>query len=137
MKRLWLVMTLFSAAVTVSLTVSSQAGTTPSIMGTWEGRFSSHNFASFPVTLVINQGFGGKLTGAVNLVSPCLRNADLEITTQGSKVVLAGSDADGDTITLKGTVDDRGTELTMTYVLHGSGSGGCETDEGAGTLNKH
>ena len=29
------------------------------------------------VTLIIDQGVGVKLTGAVNLISPCIRNAEL------------------------------------------------------------
>src|SRR5438094_10605708 len=63
----------------------------PPLVGTWQGTFSSRNFASFPVTLVINQGVGVKLTGAVNLGSPCLRNANLQVTVSGLNVVLAGS----------------------------------------------
>jgi hypothetical protein len=109
----------------------------PPITGTWQGRFSSRNFASFPVTLVINQGVGVKLAGAVNLGSPCLRSANLQVTVSGSNVVLAGSDANGDSITFKGTVDSAGTQLTMTYVLNASASGKCETDDGAGTLDKN
>lgn len=130
MKRLSILITLF-------LAVLSSSETTPaSLTGTWEGRFSSRNFASFPVTLVINQGVGGKLAGAVNLISPCLRNATLEITVQGSNVVLAGGDPQGDTITFEGSLDDQGTQLTMSYILNGSASGRCETDDGSGTLDK-
>ena len=106
------------------------------LVGTWQGTFSSHNFASFPVTLVINQGVGVKLTGAVNLGSPCLRNANLQVTVNGSSVVLAGSSAGGDSITFNGTLDSAGTQLDMKYILNASASGKCETDDGAGTLDK-
>ena len=108
----------------------------PPLAGTWHGTFSSRNYASFPVALVINQGVGVKLTGAVNLGSPCLRNAKLQITVSGLNVVLAGSDAKGDSITFKGTVDPAGTQLTMSYILNASATGKCETDDGAGTLDK-
>lgn len=108
----------------------------PPLAGTWHGTFSSRNYASFPVALVINQGVGVKLTGAVNLGSPCLRNANLQITVSGLNVVLAGSDAKGDSITFKGTVDPAGTQLTMSYILNASATGKCETDDGAGTLDK-
>lgn len=106
------------------------------LVGTWHGTFSSHNFASFPVTLVINQGVGVKLTGAVNLGSPCLRNANLQVTVNGSSVVLAGSSVGGDSITFNGTLDSAGTQLDMKYILNASASGKCETDDGAGTLDK-
>jgi hypothetical protein len=130
MKRLSILITLF-------LAVLSSSETTPaSLTGTWEGRFSSRNFASFPVTLVVNQGVGGRLTGAVNLISPCLRNANLQITIEGSNVVLAGQDPEGDTITFEGSLDEQGTQLTMSYILNGSATGRCETDDGSGTLDK-
>jgi hypothetical protein len=109
----------------------------PPLVGTWQGRFSSRNFASFPVTLVINQGVGVKLTGAVNLGSPCLRSANLQVTVSGLNVVLAGSGPKGDSITFKGAVDSAGTQLTMNYILNASSSGKCETDDGAGTLDKN
>jgi hypothetical protein len=109
----------------------------PPLAGTWQGRFSSRNFASFPVTLVINQGVGVKLTGAVNLGSPCLRNASLQVTVSGLNVVLAGTGPKGDSITFKGSVDSAGTQLTMNYILNASASGKCETDDGAGTLDKN
>src|SRR5262245_40018831 len=86
-----------------SVLQTANAGTNLfSLVGTWHGTFSSHNFASFPVALVINQGVGVKLTGAVNLGSPCLRNANLQVTVNGSNVVLAGSSARGDSITFNG-----------------------------------
>jgi hypothetical protein len=54
----------------------------------------------------------------------------------GLNVVLAGSGPNGDSITFKGTVDSAGTQLTLNYILNASASGKCETDDGAGTLDK-
>jgi hypothetical protein len=127
----------FSTAGSSVIQAGAGAATNPPpLTGTWHGTFSSRNFASFPVTLVINQGVGVKLTGAVNLGSPCLRNANLQLTVSGLNVVLAGSGPKGDSITFKGTVDSAGTQLTLNYILNASASGKCETDDGAGTLDK-
>src|SRR5215831_20087241 len=127
----------FGRAGSSAIQAGTGPGTSPPpLAGTWHGRFSSHNFASFPVTLVINKGVGVKLAGAVNLGSPCLRSANLQITVNGSNVVLAGSNATGDSITFNGTLDSAGTQLDMKYILNASASGKCETDDGAGTLDK-
>ena len=104
--------------------------------GTWHGTLSSRNYTSVPVTLVINRGVDTKLTGAVNLISPCVRNADLDVTTTSSTIVLAGTDAEGDTITFKGSLNDDATQMAMSYILNGSPSGDCETDDGSGTLTR-
>jgi hypothetical protein len=104
--------------------------------GTWQGTFSSRNYESVPVTLIVTQGVGGKLTGAVNLISRCFRDADLQITINGSSIVLAGSDPEGATITVKGALDGNATQLATTYIVNGSASGKCETDDGSGTLTK-
>ena len=106
-------------------------------VGTWHGTLSSRNYASVPVTLIINQGVGVKLTGAVNHISRCIKNTDLDVTTTDSTIVLAGSDSDDNTITFKGSLNNDGTELATTYIVNGSPSGQCETDDGAGTLTKH
>ena len=58
----------------------------------------------------------------------------LEVTVTGSKVVLAGSDEEGDNITVRGTVDKTGTLLKSSYILNGSATGRCETDTGTGSL---
>jgi hypothetical protein len=127
----------FSKAGSSVIQAGAGAATNPPpLTGTWHGTFSSRNFASFPVTLVINQGVGVKLTGAVTLGSPCLRNANLQLTVSGFNVVLAGSGPKGDSITFRGTVDSAGTQLTLKYILNASASGKCETDDGAGTLDK-
>src|SRR5215469_12602177 len=54
----------------------------------------------------------------------------------GSKVVLAGSDQEGDSLTLHGTLDSTGSLMQATYILNGSASGRCETDDGTGNLSK-
>ena len=142
MKRIWPTLTMFSVALTVAsipFAVAQAPPPSPSpatITGTWQGTFSSRNYSPVPITLIINQGVDGKLAGALTLISPCLRDADLQLTINGSSLVLAGMDQEGDTITFKGSVDASGTQLTMTFILNGSASGRCETDDGSGTLTK-
>jgi len=119
---------------------SSASGTTQQaaadVRGTWSGTFfSKHsNVAPFTMTVVINPDARGHLVGNSTLNSDCLKGAQLEATVTGSKVVLAGSDEEGDSITVRGTVDSTGTLLKATYILNGSASGRCETDDGAGSL---
>jgi hypothetical protein len=60
----------------------------------------------------------------------------MEVTVTDSDVVLAGSDEEGNNVTLRGTLDNTGTLLKSTYILNGSATGGCETDDGTGTLRK-
>jgi hypothetical protein len=60
----------------------------------------------------------------------------LEVTVTGSDVVLAGSDKDGNNMTVRGSLDNTGTLLKSTYILNGSATGECETDDGTGTLTK-
>jgi hypothetical protein len=125
------------AAVAGSMAAFSVATAQPSAFtGSWVGTLSSRNHSPVPLTLVINNGVGVKLAGAVNLISPCLKDADLEITTDGANIVLAGSDDEEDTVTLKGSLDETGTQLTITYIINGSASGRCETDDGSGILKK-
>lgn len=106
--------------------------------GTWSGTFfSKHsNVAPFTMTVVLNPDSRGHLIGSSSLNSECLKGAQLEVTVTGSNVVLAGSDEDGDTMTVRGTVDKTGTLLKVNYILNGSATGKCETDDGAGSLAK-
>jgi hypothetical protein len=108
------------------------------VTGTWSGTFfSKHsNVAPFTMTVVINPDSRGHLIGSSALNSDCLKGAQLEITVTGSKVVLAGSDEEGDNITMRGTVDKTGTLLKASYILNGSATGRCETDDGTGNLAK-
>ena len=108
------------------------------IRGTWSGTFfSKHsNVAPFTMTVVINPDSRGHLIGSSTLNSDCLKDVRLEVTVTGSKVVLAGSDENGDNITVRGTVDKTGTLLKASYILNGSATGRCETDDGTGNLAK-
>jgi hypothetical protein len=104
--------------------------------GNWSGQFSSHNFASFPVSIVITQDANGKLHGEANMGHPCVKAGNLIVTIVGSNIVLGGSDADGDTVTFRGTIDAAGTLLDLSFVLNGSPSARCETDQGKGSMEK-
>jgi hypothetical protein len=106
--------------------------------GTWSGTcFSKHSdVAPFTMTVVINPDSRGHLIGSSSLNSECLKGAQLEVTVTGSSIVLAGSDEEGDSMTVRGTVDNTGTLLKVNYILNGSATGKCETDDGTGNLAK-
>ena len=116
---------------------STQQATTD-VRGNWSGTFFSEDSTVAPFTLavVITSNSSGHLLGSSTLDSDCLKNAQVEVTVSGSKVVLAGNNKEGDNITVQGTLDKTGTVLTSTYILNGSATGGCETDNGTGTLAK-
>jgi hypothetical protein len=88
------------------------------------------------MTVVINADSHGHLVGASTLSSDCLKNVRLEVTVKGAQITLAGSDNEGDNIMVRGTVDGAGTLLKANYILNGSASGRCETDDGTGNLAK-
>jgi hypothetical protein len=121
---------------------TSAAGSTEQpateVRGTWSGTlFSKHsNVAPFTMTVVISADSRGHLIGTSTLNSDCLKDVRLEVTVTGSNVVLAGSDENGDNITVRGTVDKTGTLLKASYILNGSATGRCETDNGTGSLAK-
>jgi hypothetical protein len=108
------------------------------VTGTWSGTFySKHsNVAPFTITVVISADAVGHLTGSSSLNSDCLKGAQLHITISGSKIVLAGSDPEGDNITVRGTLDNTSRQMATTYVLNGAATGKCETDDGNGNLGK-
>ena len=107
------------------------------VRGTWSGTFfSKHsNVTPFTMTVVINPDSQGHLI-ALYPESDCLKGVQLEVTVTGVKVVLAGSDEEGDNITVRGTVDKTGALLKASYILNGSASGRCETDGGTASLAK-
>jgi hypothetical protein len=111
---------------------------TADVAGTWSGTFFSKysDVAPFTMTVVINPDARGHLVGNSTLNSECLKGAQLEVTVTGSNVVLAGSDEEGDSLTVRGTVDSTGTLLKASYIINGSASGRCETDNGTGNLAK-
>lgn len=146
---LWLVIMLGAGTLYEPVTTGAQQTVSTSgspanvdVRGTWSGTFFSKNSnnASFTMTLVITanseSASNGRLTASSSLNSYCLKNAELVVGVNGSNVVLAGSDEDGDNITVRGTVDNTGTTLKGTYVINGSASGRCETDNGTGNLAK-
>ena len=116
----------------------SPQSATVDVKGTWSGTFFSRhsNVSSFTMTVSISPDAKGRLIGTSSLNSDCLKDAQLQVTVTGSKVVLAGSNKEGDTITVRGTVDATGTLLKSTYILNGSATGKCETDDGTGELAK-
>jgi hypothetical protein len=117
---------------------ASQQQADADVRGTWSGTFfSKHsNVAPFTMTVVISADEHARLIGASSLNSDCLKSAKLQVTVTGSQVILAGSDEEGDNITVRGTVDSTGTLLKSTYILNGSATGRCETDDGTGDLAK-
>jgi hypothetical protein len=110
----------------------------PDLKGTWSGTFVSTNarISPFTITVKINKNLNGRLVGDASLVSDCLDSHKLQITVNGSNVVLSGSDVKGDTVTFSGTVDNTGTMLTLHYIINGSASRRCEIDNGDGTMGK-
>jgi len=108
------------------------------VRGIWSGTlYSKHsNVVPFTITVEINPDARGRLIGASSLISDCLKGAKLQVTVTGSTVVLAGSDEEGDNSKARSTLDASGTLLRSTYILNGSATGKCETDDGAGDLAK-
>jgi len=108
------------------------------VKGKWSGTFNSNQLdvPPFTLTIVINPNLRGHILGNADLTSRCMRGAQLEVTVTDSDVVLAGSDKDGDNLTIRGSLDSTGTLLKSTYILNGAATGNCETDDGTGTLIK-
>jgi hypothetical protein len=117
---------------------ATSAARSTDVTGTWSGTFfSKHaNVLSFTMTVEISQDTPGILIGSASLNSDCLKGVQLQVTVTGSKVVLAGSNPEGHNITVRGTLDKTGTLLKSTYILNGSATGSCETDDGSGDLVK-
>src|SRR6266705_2988132 len=123
----WLVsltVTVGSASLCSAQTVNDEnkpAGsaqkTATDFRGTWSGTFfSKHaNVVPFTMTVVISPDSKGHLVGASTLNSHCLKDLYLEVTIKGTEITLAGSDDDGDNITVRGTVDTTGTMLKANY----------------------
>jgi hypothetical protein len=108
------------------------------VRGRWSGTLSSNHsgVTPFTITVAIDADSRGHIVGSSTLNSQCLKGARLEVTVTGSTVVLAGSDKAGNNMTLRGSLDNTGTLLKSAYILNGSATGGCETDDGTGTLTK-
>ena len=107
------------------------------LKGTWSGTFfSSQGFSPFSLTVVITPNSNGHLTGNSSLNSECLKGARFDVTVQGSTVVLAGSDEEGDNLTLRGNLDSSGAMIAANYIINASATGTCETDNGSVSLAK-
>jgi hypothetical protein len=125
---------------TMSATSGSPQQNKTDITGTWSGSFqASHATAAvapFTMTVVISSDPNGHLVGDASLVAHCLKSHRLHVTVNGPDVVLAGTDADGDNATFRGTLDGTGTLLTLKYMINGSASARCEIETGTGSLSK-
>jgi len=108
------------------------------LKGTWSGTFLSQhqNVEPFTITVVIDQDSKGNLVGSAQLSSDCVRATKLQVTVKGTKVTLAGSDQDGANITFLGTIDSTGAMLDLRYIVNGSSSGRCESDNGTGNMGR-
>ena len=117
---------------------ASSSQSNADVTGTWSGTFQSRqpHFSPFTITVVISADESGHLVGAASVSSDCLKDGTLQVTVNGSNVVLAGGDADGDHIAFTGTVDKTGTLMNLRYVLNSSASARCESDDGTGTMGK-
>ena len=117
---------------------SSSQQSSVDVTGTWSGTFQSRqpNFTPFTITVVINRDASGHLVGTSSVSSDCLKDGSLQVTVNGSNIVLAGGDNEGNHITFRGTIDQTGTLLNLKYILNGSASARCESDDGAGTMGK-
>ena len=130
---------LFLAPVLVAVillphTMLGSAATPKALVGKWAGRVSSASSASFVVTIEIGADSKAHIVGEG---SPCFAEADLVLTTTGPEsVTLAGSSKSHENVTFKGTLDGNEKQIEVTYIVNGSGSARCETDRGAGTLEK-
>ena len=121
----------------LSLAATAQPGS-DEVTGTWSGTFqSTHPETSpFTITIVVAPEADGHLVGNASLASDCFKDGALQVTVKSSTVVFAGSDAEGNNITFRGALDDSRTLLKMHYVVNGSASARCESDEGEGSLVK-
>jgi hypothetical protein len=114
------------------------AKATVDVTGTWTGTFQSNtSSSSFTMTVVIERDPQGILVGTASLNSNCFNDSKLQVTATGAKVVLAGSDAAGNSLTIRGTLDATGTLMKLHYITNGSASGRCESDRGIGNMSKH
>jgi len=121
-----------AAATSVARTAAAD------VAGTWSGSFQSTHpeAAPFTMTIVIAPDSDGQLTGNATLASDCFKEGALHVTISGATVVFAGSDAERNNITFRGSLDSSRTVMNMHYVVNGSASARCESDEGEGNLVK-
>ena len=130
----FLAVVLLAVSLLPNTVTGEPQSTRNSLVGKWMGRMSSTNFASFEVTIDVSANSKAHIVGDG---SPCFTEAELVVTVSDSNVVtLAGRSKVGENVTFKGTIDSSGKQLDLTYIANGSSSARCETDQGAGTLDK-
>src|SRR5690349_16550646 len=96
------------------------------VIGNWSGTFfpKHQNGHPFAATISVSADAKYGLIGSSRVVAPCIANPALHVNLIGSQLELAGSDADGDTILIRGTVNETGKQITdVTYIINGSASG--------------
>src|SRR5207237_4021730 len=100
----------------------------PSPVGTFRGTLTSRYHGAFPVSIDISEKGKGKFHGIAALTAKCFAgNATFQVTVSGTSITIAGSDAAGDNITVKGQIDPTTLRLTLSYIANGSASGRCVT----------
>ena len=108
------------------------------LSGNWTGTFTSNHsdIPPFFLSVIITSDNTGRLTGNSTLEAKCMKNANLNITIDGTSIIFAGNDGHGDNLTIRGTLDPSGTIIDSTYIMNASQGGACETDDGKGSLQK-
>jgi hypothetical protein len=131
-----------SASSPEELGLAVSAGSAPrspvDVVGTWSGTFQSRqpHFSPFTITVVISADPNGHLVGTSSVGADCVKDGRFQVTVNGSDIVLAGGDTENNHITFRGTIDRTRTLLSLNYILNGSASGRCESDDGTGTMGK-
>jgi hypothetical protein len=109
------------------------------VVGTWSGTFRARHAQKAPFTLniTVDQNKHARITNTSGITSCLARgDVDLHVIVNGTDVVFAGTDNNGNSITFHGTIDKTGKVLTFNYVTNGSASGKCESDDGTANLQK-
>ncbi len=132
-----LILVLGLAVLDQESVVSASTTAAGNVGGTWSGTFLSKNprRSPFTMTVEIAPGTDGQLLGTTSVAAECFKETVLHVSVNGSKVVLAGSDENGASVTFKGALDSSGTLLNLDYIVRGSG-GKCESDVGSGSIGK-
>jgi hypothetical protein len=117
---------------------SATQGPAGDIVGTWSGTFfqPKSKLPAFTITIVIDRDASGHLVAKSSQDSSCVKDSNLQVTVKGRQVVIAGSDDEGNNMTLRGKVDAAGSLLSMKYIINGGASGRCESDIGTGSMAK-
>jgi hypothetical protein len=114
------------AAPLLQATTQHNVATANNLLGTWSGTFMSQheNVDPFTITVVIDRDAKGNLVGTAELSSNCIKGTKLQVAVNGADISLAG------------TIDGSGTVLDLRYIVNGSSSGRCESDNGTGNMGR-